>query len=103
MADPARTLLEVGERQPPVTVGPWTHREETARLIAKYDLLAVPVVGEGGHLLGIVTVDDMNDAMAKEQTDDLHKLGGDEALHQPCSQTGLRTMIPEPAGWRRAL
>src|SRR6185503_7522220 len=61
MADPTRTLLEVG-----------------ARHIAKYDLLAVPVVDEGGHLLGLVTVDDMIDAMVKEQTEDLHKLGGVE-------------------------
>jgi magnesium transporter len=44
MADPAATLLEVGDRHAPISIGPWTHREEAARLIAKYDLLAVPVV-----------------------------------------------------------
>ena len=103
MADPARTLLEVGERNPPVTVGPWTHREETARLIAKYDLLAVPVVDEGGHLLGIVTVDDMIDAMVKEQTEDLHKLGGVEALDEPYTKIGFGTMIRKRAGWLCAL
>src|SRR5207253_142504 len=35
LADPTRTLLEVGDRHPPVTVRAWTDREETARLIAK--------------------------------------------------------------------
>jgi len=44
LADPGRTLLELGDRRPPVTVGPYTDREEAARLIAKYDLLAVPVI-----------------------------------------------------------
>ena len=103
MADPTRTLLEVGERHPPVTVGPWTHREETARLIAKYDLLAVPVVDEGGHLLGIVTVDDIIDAMVKEQTEDMHKMGGIEALDEPYTKIGFGTMIRKRAGWLCAL
>ena len=103
LADPTRTLLEVGERRPPVTVGPWTDREEAARLIAKYDLLAVPVVDEGGHLLGIVTVDDMIDAMVKEQTEDLHKLGGVEALDEPYTKINFGTMIRKRAGWLCAL
>ena len=103
MADPTRTLLEVGARHPPISVGPWTHREETARLISKYDLLAVPVVDEGGHLLGIVTVDDMIDAMVKEQTEDLHKLGGVEALDEPYTRIGFGTMIRKRAGWLCAL
>jgi magnesium transporter len=103
LTDPTRTLLEVGDRRPPVTVNPWTDREEAARLIAKYDLLAVPVVDEGGHLLGIVTVDDMIDAMVKEQTEDLHKLGGMEALDEPYTKIGFGTMIRKRAGWLCAL
>jgi magnesium transporter len=98
LADPARTLIEVGDRRAPVSVSPWTDREEAARLIAKYDLLAVPVVDEGGHLLGIVTVDDMIDAMVKEQTEDLHKLGGVEALDEPYTKIGFGTMIRKRGG-----
>lgn len=103
LADPGRTLLEVGDRRAPVTVTAWTDREEAARLIAKYDLLAVPVVDEGGHLLGIVTVDDMIDAMVKEQTEDLHKLGGVEGLDEPYTKIGFATMIRKRAGWLCAL
>ena len=103
LADPTRTLLEVGDRRQPITVTAWTDREEAARLIAKYDLLAVPVVDEGGHLLGIVTVDDMIDTMVKEQTEDLHKLGGVEALDQPYTKIGFGTMIRKRAGWLCAL
>ncbi|MFO7743314.1 MAG: CBS domain-containing protein [Anaerolineae bacterium] len=48
----------------PVTVGPHTSQEDVAYLVAKYDLLAVPVVDEQtGELLGIVTVDDAIDAV----------------------------------------
>src|SRR5262245_11465396 len=103
LADPTRMLLEVGDRRPPVTVRAWTDREEAAQLIAKYDLLAVPVIDEGGHLLGIVTVDDMIDAMVKEQTEDLHKLGGVEALDEPYTRIGFGTMIRKRAGWLCAL
>lgn len=46
-----------------VTVSPETPAVEVAATIAKYDLLAVPVVHETGKLLGIVTVDDAIDAI----------------------------------------
>src|SRR5260370_99197 len=76
MGDPARTLLEVGERHPPVTVGPWTHRGETARLIAKYDLLAVAGGGAGGQLPSLVAVDGMIGAVLKALTAGVHQPGG---------------------------
>jgi len=103
LADPERTLLEVGDPRPPVTVTAWTDREEAARLIAKYDLLAVPVLDEGGHLLGIVTVDDMIDAIVKEQTEDLHKLGGVQELDEAYTKIGFGTMIRKRGGWLCAL
>jgi Mg/Co/Ni transporter MgtE len=46
-----------------VTVKPFDSQEETASLIARYNLLAIPVVDDEGHLLGIVTVDDAIDAL----------------------------------------
>ena len=67
----------------PITVSPLTDREEVARLISKYDLLAVPVVDEDGHVLGIVTVDDIIDAIIEESTEDVQKFGGMEALDEP--------------------
>ena len=103
LADPTRTLLEVGDHHPPVTVNAWTDREEAARLIAKYDLLAVPVIDEGGHVLGIVTVDDVIDAMVKEQTEDVHKLGGVQELDEPYTKIGFGTMIRKRGGWLCAL
>jgi magnesium transporter len=46
-----------------VTVAPNTSAVDVASTIAKYDLLAVPVIGDNGKMLGIVTVDDAIDAI----------------------------------------
>lgn len=51
-----------------------TDQEEVGRIIKKYDLLAVPVTSEKGHLLGIVTVDDALDILEKETTEDFGEL-----------------------------
>ena len=66
-----------------IAVSPLTDREEVARLLSKYNLLAVPVVAEDGHVLGIVTVDDVIDAIIAEGTEDVQKFGGMEALDEP--------------------
>ena len=47
----------------PVTVNVLTPQSEVAALIARYDLLAVPVIADDGRLEGIVTVDDAIDAV----------------------------------------
>lgn len=68
--------------------GPETDREEVALRIAEYNLMAVPVVDADGHMLGIVTVDDVIDILQSEATEDLQKLvgaGGDEGVHDPVS------------------
>jgi magnesium transporter len=79
LADRNQLVGDVGDRRTPIMVTPLTDREEVARLISKYNLLAVPVVDEGGHVLGIVTVDDVIDAIVREQTEDVQKFGGDGA------------------------
>src|ERR1041384_120524 len=86
MADPRSPMGGVGDARSPITVQPLTDREEVARLISKYNLLAIPVGDEGKHLLGIVTVDDVIDALVKEETEDVQKLGGMEALDEPYTE-----------------
>ena len=51
-------------------------QEEVARLVSKYDLLAVPVVDEEGYLLGIITIDDILDVVEEEATEDIYRLVG---------------------------
>ena len=82
-----------------VSVRPDADREEVARVIANYDLVAVPVVSESGHAMGVITVDDVIDAIQEEQTEDVQKLGGMEALDEPYMTIGLGAMIKKRAGW----
>jgi magnesium transporter len=102
-ADPEVPVLSVGERRKPVTAGPYTDREDVGRLISKYNLLAIPVLDDAHRVLGIVTVDDIIDALVTEQTEDVQKFGGMEALDQPYMQIGLGSMIRKRAGWLSAL
>jgi len=101
--DPSASILSVAPDRSPIVAAPLMDREEVARLISKYDLLAVPVVDPAGHLLGIVTVDDMIDAMVEESTEDVHKLGGMEALERPYMDIGFVEMIRKRGGWLAVL
>jgi magnesium transporter len=74
-------------------------REEVARTVTKYDLVAVPVIDAGGHIVGVVTVDDVIDAIVEEQTEDVQRLGAVEPLEEPYMQTGLLPMLRKRAGW----
>ena len=51
-------------------------QEEVARIVARYDFLAVPVVDGAHRLVGIVTVDDVIDIIRKEATEDILKMAG---------------------------
>ncbi len=95
--------VEVGRQQPPITVSSDTDREEVARIISKYNLLAVPVVDDEMHVLGIVTVDDVIDALVSEHTEDAQKFGGMEALDAPYMDISFLSMIRKRAGWLCAL
>ena len=69
--EPQQQVLSICPPRRPLTVSPLADREDVARLISKYDLLAVPVVDKKGQVLGIVTVDDVIDAMIEESTEDV--------------------------------
>jgi len=74
-------------------------QEEVARLIAKYDLMALPVVDPSHRLLGIVTVDDVMDVVEEEATEDVHKLGAVEPLESPYLATPVRELVWARAPW----
>ena len=97
--DPHANVLTAAPDRRPVTVGPHDRREEAMRLISKYDLLAIPVIDGHGHLLGIVTVDDVIDAMIERQTAEVQRFGGVEALDGDYLRVGFWAMIRKRAGW----
>ena len=79
---PARTLLSHIITRDVITVGPRQDQEEVARIVARYDLMAVPVVDETQRLLGIVTVDDVVDVIREEAAEDMMLMAGmDEEAH----------------------
>jgi len=103
MANSDQPVGTIGEGRKPITVTPLVDREEVARLISKYNLLAIPVMDDAGHVLGIVTVDDVIDAMISEQTEDVQKMGGMAAIEEPYMETGLFRMVRKRGGWLSAL
>ena len=59
-----------------ISVQAQTDQEEVAKLVAKYDLLAVPVVDARNRLLGIITVDDVLDVIEEEVSEDFYRISG---------------------------
>ena len=51
-------------------------QEEVAALVAKYNILAIPVVDDHGKLMGLITVDDVIDVMRDEATEDILRMAG---------------------------
>ena len=86
-----------------VTVLPTMDREEVARLTSNYDLVVLPVVDENRRILGVVTVDDVIDALQEEHTEDVQRFGGMEALDEPYMQISFWRMIKKRGGWLSAL
>ena len=75
IAPPARTLADMMIADP-VKANVFMDQEEAARLVSKYELLALPIVDEGGRLEGIITVDDVIDIINQESTEDMYKMVG---------------------------
>lgn len=74
-------------------------QEAALEIFEKHDRVALPVVNPQGVLFGIVTVDDMLDVRAEEDTEDMQKLGGVQALEEPYLNLPLMTMVRKRVGW----
>lgn len=59
-----------------ITVSTLTDQEDTARMLSKYNFLAMPVVDSGDRMVGIVTFDDAMDVLQEEVTEDMEIMGG---------------------------
>jgi magnesium transporter len=81
-----------------VSVPATADRAEVARMTSDYDLVAVPVVDDAGRVLGVVTVDDVIDAMVEEQTEDVQKLGAVQPLEEPYFQAGFWSLARKRGG-----
>jgi magnesium transporter len=82
-----------------ISVRAGADQEECARLMSRYDLLALPVVDADGVLMGVVTIDDVMDVLEDEATEDFQRLGGAQPLERPYLDTGILTVTRKRIGW----
>ena len=95
VASPSRRVRDV--MQPDVISGRSSmDQEEMARIVQRYDLVALPVVDDRQRLIGIVTVDDVLDVVQEEATEDFLKFAGvgvDERALSPLLES-MRRRLP---------
>ena len=95
LAGPETVVADLVEPDP-ISVQVDVDREEIARIFAEYDLLAVPVVDEGGELVGQVTVDDIVDVIRDEATEDIYEMAAmsTEEIGQRSTFAVMRRRLP---------
>jgi len=98
-AEPDQTIGEIMTRDV-IFVHTDTDQEEVARIIKRYDFLAVPVVDREQRLVGIITVDDVIDILEQETTEDIYALGGGvQSGGDNYFQTDLLTVARKRVVW----
>jgi magnesium transporter len=82
-----------------VKVAATADRAEVARVTSEYDLVAVPVIDGFDRIIGVITVDDVIDAIVEEQTEDAQKQGAVQPLEVPYFQAGFWSVARKRIGW----
>ena len=98
VAQPGETIGEIMTRDV-IAIDTYTDQEEVARMIQRYDFLAVPVVDRERRLVGIITVDDIIDILEEETTEDIYALGGLQSGGDDYFQTNLLTVARRRVVW----
>lgn len=92
------TLIESIMNRSVISVTADMDQEEVARVVSKYDFLAIPVVDQDSSLLGIITVDDIIDVIYEEASEDFVLLGGSSDLSEQ-EQTSLKKNVQARLPW----
>lgn len=74
-------------------------QETAARILTDRNLLAIPVVDDDDHLLGIITEDDVADVIEAEATEDIERLGGSQPLNLPYRLASVPLLVRKRVGW----
>lgn len=82
-----------------VRVHPSTDQEQVASTMAKYDLSAIPVVDDQGHMLGVVTIDDVVDVVIEEATEDAQRMGGVSPIEDSYLDTDFAMFFRKRIMW----
>lgn len=100
---PADKLIQEIMKKDLVTVPEDMDQEEVGRHFAESSLSALPVLDIEGKMKGVITVDDAVEAVEEEATEDIHKLGGTEALEEPYLQVSIWQMLKKRGIWLSVL
>ena len=98
LADEEQMISELCDNQF-VAITTTTSKENAVPYFEKYDRSALPIITENGVLVGIVTIDDILDQIEQQNTEDIQKFGGLEALDVPYTQTSLLEMVKKRGMW----
>ena len=75
------------------------NQEDVAKTVARYDLIALPIIDDTGALVGIVTHDDAMDVASDEATDDFHKSGGVSTMVGKLKDVSIRVLYRKRVFW----
>jgi len=100
---PEEARVQAVMRRDLVTVPEHMDQELIAHLFQQHNLLALPVVDDAGRMVGIITFDDIADAIREEATEDIQKIGGVEALEAPYLTIAFSRLLKKRAGWLSVL
>ena len=82
-----------------ISVSVDTDQEEVARLVARYDFAAIPVIDRQSRLVGVITHDDVVDILAEEATEDIQRFGGSQPLERTYLSVGVAVVARKRIGW----
>jgi magnesium transporter len=99
LLSPDETPVEKLMAPSTVRVRASTDQETAARLLTDRNLLAIPVVDDDDHLVGIITEDDIADVIEAEATEDIERLGGSQPLNLPYRLASVPLLVRKRVGW----
>ncbi|HEX2625598.1 MAG TPA: magnesium transporter [Candidatus Limnocylindrales bacterium] len=99
LLSPVSTPVEQLMAPSTVRVRASADQETAARLLTDRNLLAIPVVDDDDHLVGIITEDDVADVLQAEATEDIERLGGSQPLNLPYRLASVPLLVRKRVGW----
>jgi len=99
LSSPDSKVRDIISEDKIITLTATQDQTEALEAFKRYDTVALPVVDSNGYLIGLVTVDDMLDVAEEEETEDIQKFGGIEALEEPYIDLPIPQLIKNaPSG-----
>ncbi len=99
LSPPDKKVSEIIAEEKIITLTASQDQADALEAFKRYDSIALPVVDSNGYLIGVVTVDDMLDVAEEEETEDIQKFGGIEALEDPYIDLPIPQLIKKRAVW----